>query len=228
MQYHAIVALVEVDPRLLSSSMGTAFEGSRQALPDLFCWTRFGTEAGETIHEILLRKEQERLSNQGVFLWGIGNSVAMAVAELVRKVPIPEVLFSPIKSNPRPVDIAPKTVVEWRIAETPDGDRHPIPPTFHVRGGSGNGSIQPRYALVCASEATLRPTDIGLLPFAALRNLLSGKPIGASQVTAVVRRIGYGDGHGSWYPVALRTSLVPPYFVRLRDPVVVSSGSATD
>jgi hypothetical protein len=45
-------------------------------LPEAFVWTRFGTEAGQTIDRILARKEAERIANGGLFLWGIGNSVA--------------------------------------------------------------------------------------------------------------------------------------------------------
>src|SRR5689334_16901759 len=35
-------------------------------LPLLFCWTRFGTEAGEPIEAILERKEREREATGGV------------------------------------------------------------------------------------------------------------------------------------------------------------------
>src|ERR1700728_56037 len=35
-------------------------------IPDRFCWTRFGTEAGESIEHILNRKEEERLANGGI------------------------------------------------------------------------------------------------------------------------------------------------------------------
>ena len=44
-------------------------------IPNYFCWTKIGTEAGETIESILLRKELERISNNGIFLWGVGNSI---------------------------------------------------------------------------------------------------------------------------------------------------------
>lgn len=46
------------------------------ALPDYFVWTRYGTEGGEAAGSILARKEQERQRAGGLFLWGIGNSVA--------------------------------------------------------------------------------------------------------------------------------------------------------
>ena len=51
-------------------------------LPRFFCWTRFGTEAGQPIEQILERKEQERIVNNGLFLWGIGNSLTPSMIEL--------------------------------------------------------------------------------------------------------------------------------------------------
>lgn len=190
----------------------------------LFCWTRFGTEAGETIEAILGRKERERLENAGVFLWGVGNSVAPAIVELVRQKSEPEVLFSPIKGPPRSVDVAPSHVVEWRVGETIDGRRFTLAPTFHVRGGRDT-TVSPRYALVCASDEPLAFSDQGRLNFGTLRNLISGNPLGASQVTAVVRRLREGGDEGREYVVALRARLVEPFFIRLREPVPLEFGA---
>jgi hypothetical protein len=61
-------------------------------------------------------------------------------------------------------------------------------------------------------------SDLGNLNFLELENLVSGRPLGASQVTAVVRK-AQERPDGNKYVVALRASLVPPYFVRLRDPM---------
>jgi hypothetical protein len=83
------------------------------SLPDIFCWTRFGTEAGEDMPRILQRKEVERLAHHGLFYWGIGNSVGRAIRELANLTRDPEVLFSPIIGRPRPVDVAPGQVVRW-------------------------------------------------------------------------------------------------------------------
>ncbi len=82
-------------------------------LPEVFCWTRFGTEAGQPIDEILDRKEQERAANSGMFFWGIGNSIGPSLRELLRCTPSPEVLFSPTRSTPRREDVAPPAVVAW-------------------------------------------------------------------------------------------------------------------
>lgn len=190
-------------------------------LPRSFCWTRFGTEAGETITAILARKESERLANGGVFYWGVGNSIAPAIAELVRRVEEPEVLFSPIRGRPRRVDIAPGCVVRWTSAEGLSRELFELPPRVEVTSRWDPARpATPHYALVCSSAEPLEIADVGQLSFGALRNLRSGASLGASQVTAVVHRSDAGLG-GSEYPVALRATLVPPYFVRLRGPISV-------
>lgn len=189
------------------------------SLPRSFCWTRFGTEAGETIEAILARKEVERQANGGMFFWGIGNSVAAAVEELVRRVDEPEVLFSPIKSRPRRVDVAPGRVVRWASAEALSGGVFELPSQARVTSRWNPGRpAGARYALVCSSAEPLAVADAGRLSFAALRNLRSGTPLGASQVTAVVERADAAPGGGE-YSVAIRAALVAPYFVRLHRPI---------
>lgn len=191
------------------------------ALPLSFCWTRFGTEAGETIDEILARKEAERQANDGVFFWGIGNSIAPAMEELVRRVDEPQVLFSPIKSRPRRVDVAPENVVRWTSAQGLTGDIFDLPSRTTVTSRwDPSRRAAAHYALVCMSADPLEITNTARLDVTALRNLRSGAPIGASQVTAVVARAS-AHHEGGAYPVAFRATLVAPYFVRLRRPVIL-------
>jgi hypothetical protein len=186
-------------------------------LPNFFCWTRFGTEAGEPIGSILQRKEMERLANAGIFYWGVGNSVAPGIASLLQRVPRPELLFSPIKSRPRPVDVAPQRVVRWREAITIAGDQIMFPETVRITSRESRA----HYALVCSSTHPLEVATLGRLHFSDLRNLGSGQPLGSSQVTAVVRRqCDPGAHRDDAYPIALRAFLVEPYFVRLAAPSV--------
>lgn len=187
-------------------------------LPDVFCWTRFGTEAGQAVERIIQRKESERLANAGIFYWGIGNPIGPALSELIAARPQPEVLFSPILGRPREVDTNPKQVVAWTIGETPAGRLVELPGTIRV---TSHGGRRVHYALVCASDEPLALADLGRLQLQSLRNLRSGNPVGASQVTAVVRDIGR-EGVGQ-YLVAMRVWLVPPYFLRLREPVAIAA-----
>lgn len=188
-------------------------------LPSLFCWTRFGVEAGESIGAILARKDAERAANDGVFYWGIGNSVAPAMLDLTREVQCPEVLFSPIKSRPRAVDVSPPSTVVWTRAEGLDGSVRDLPPSVRVTSRGGRSS---HYALVCCASEPLELADHGSVRFDELVNLQSGRPLGASQVTAVVQRLqrqaSVEPPAGAEYVVALRAQLVAPFFVRLRQP----------
>lgn len=189
-------------------------------LPERFCWTRFGTEAGQSSFEILSRKEWERQSEGGLFLWGIGNAIGPGVKELVRYCPEPEVLFSPIKSPPRPVDVRPRAVVAWTIGETLDAETYTLPK--HSLVTSRYDATSPRkchYALVCFSDQPLSVGENGpTLAFDSLSNLLSGRQIGASQVTAVVERKEPPAG-ARRYLVAFRARLIWPYFIRLWQPI---------
>src|SRR5579883_2254032 len=99
---------------------------SSSPIPDLFCWTRYGMEAGESVDQILSRKELERQGNNGLFLWGIGNAIGPAIRELVKRCQSPEVLFSPIKSRPRPADASSENVVAWTNAEAVDGNPYQL------------------------------------------------------------------------------------------------------
>ncbi len=133
--------------------------------------------------------------------------------------PEPEVLFSPIKNPPRPVDVRPSAVVAWTIGETLDGETYRL--SRHSLVTSRYDPSSPRnchYALVCSSSQPLSAGGIGpTLAFESLCNLLSGRRIGASQVTAVVeRRPSVG---GRQYVVAFRARLIWPYFIRLSTPV---------
>ena len=189
-----------------------------QSLPHAFCWSRFGTEAGESVDQILARKNLEQEQCGGLFYWGIGSSVGPALLALLAAVERPEVLFSPIKSAPRAIDVSPVHVVRWRSGTGLFGESLTLPAAAKVTSRWDPARpTAPRYALVCASGGRLALEDHGEVTFSQLRNLRSGSPVGASQVTAVVRREAENGrpAAGPTYPVALRARLVSPYLVRL-------------
>ena len=188
-------------------------EMHERRLPQAFCWTRFGPEAGEGIEAILARKNLERAANGGVFTWGIGNSVAPGLAALLEEVETAALLFSPIRSRPRAFDLDPPQILRWTSGKTLHGERYRLPESVRVTSGARSFDGRRHYALICRSDTPLSLGDFGSLDFGSLRNLASGRPLGASQVTAVVRRDG--PQSGTTYPVALRASLTPPYFVAL-------------
>lgn len=192
------------------------------ALPRLFCWSKFGAEAGEGIEQILRRKEQERHATNGLFFWGIGSSVAPGLGELLAQAQLPEVLFSPIKSRPRAVDVSPEAVVRWSGGRALDGSWFDVPSSALITGRApASGRPKAHYALVCSSETPVALGDFGQVWASDLRNLVSGSRLGGSQVTAVVTR-GNGPQEGDApYVVGLRAALAPPYFIRLERAVPI-------
>ena len=193
------------------------------ALPECFCWTRFGTEAAQPVTQILARKERERVANGGIFIWGIGNAIRPSIIELVRRQPKPEIVFSPIQSRPKLQDVSPPALAAWGYGENLDGGPYHLP--AHSLVMSRYDPEAPKathYALVCSSRESLLPLrSTEAIAFGQLRNMLTGRPVGASQVTAVVH-CGDGPRDGAVYNVAIRAQLVYPYFVRLRHPLVLS------
>lgn len=191
-------------------------------LPKHFCWTRFGTEAGEKIDSILARKELERLATGGMFLWGIGNSVGPAIRDLIRLEVRPMVLFSPMRSKPKTIDVTPSGLTVWSEALDLDGRDWPIPEGVKVtsRKGSETGRTKrSHYALVCRSSSPLSALDLASLRYEELVNLQSKNKLGASQVTAVVEQLAQGTADCTLYPVAFMAELVFPYFVKLSGPL---------
>lgn len=193
-------------------------------IPRYFCWTRFGTEAAQDVSQIIERKEEERLTGNGVFLWGIGNAVGPSILKLLRVSGCPEVLFSSIKSAPKPIDVNPPAVVAWANGIGLDGEPFTLPEGALVTSRFDPTSPKGvHYALVCHSEAPLALLTNGAsIQFRALRNLVTQRPLGASQVTAVVE---YEDGHprdSKGYVIAMRARLTAPYFIRLHHPIPIN------
>lgn len=194
-----------------------------------FCWTKFGTEAGESIESIRTRKEMERQGNGGVFLWGIGNSIRPSLLGLLEATSRPRVVFSPMLSAPSPADVSPSLVVQWGEAYGIDGSRYVLPRYSNVTSRARTfGSSSPRhFALVCyAEDSIVHDAHDEWVSRDGVRNYLSGGPLGASQVTSVVRTVGGTLSASSRdYMVAFRATLVYPYLVTLRAPRVAGNAN---
>jgi hypothetical protein len=206
-------------------------DSARASLPEAFCWTKFGAEAGELPLAIFQRKELERRRNGGIFLWGIGQSIGPSIPGLLRATSAPEVLFSPMRSSAAGHDLSPSQVALWCDAVGYDGHRFRLPE--HSLVTSRVDPVRPRsghYALVCQSDVPLAELDgtQHQLVLEALRNLRSGTPLGASQVTAIVRRMPGTTPGGVEYPVSARARLVYPYLVRLTRAIPVPQKCRAD
>lgn len=202
-------------------------KASARDLPPVFCWTKMGAEAGQGLNAILRRKELERLCGNGVFAWGIGNSVGPAIRH-ARSFGLDalEVFFTPMKSAPKSMDVAPSTLVLWNSYEDEWGQAAPLPAHILVtsRGNTSerDGLKQLHYALICRSARSLQaPALHQTVDPSAVCNLVSQNRTGASQVTAVVRTRTSREP-GRPYPVQFRATLAEPGFVRLLQPTHVS------
>lgn len=183
-----------------------------------------GTEAGQALEDIVRRKELERQSGAGVFAWGIGNSIGPAIkhAKSAERIAILETLFTPMKAAPKIIDVSPRSVLLWLGYQAGNGDVERLPDHMLVtsRGHSGTGEDKRgHYALICRSHRSLleQAGEEAIDPNAA-RNLVSANPIGASQVTSVVR-YRRSEQRQATYPVMFRATLIDAAFVRLAMPV---------
>jgi hypothetical protein len=197
-------------------------------LPTAFCWTKYGTEAGEDPGDIIERKELERDENGGLFLWGVGNSILPSLVPLLEICPEPQVFFTPMLSRPRAIDAVPPSVVLWRRAIGFDQKPYDLPRASIVTSRVPRTNRSCHFALVCKSDLPLNQSvPAGGFSHGDVRNLRSGALVGASQVTSVVNYVGGGAGSRQ-YDVMFRATLVAPYFLRLSEPVRVSRGAAVE
>ncbi|ANB77399.1 hypothetical protein AYM40_20950 [Paraburkholderia phytofirmans OLGA172] len=194
-------------------------------LPPAFCWTKMGTESGETLATIILRKEWERRLGGGRFLWGIGQSLGDNPETAANLVGSLMAIFSPMPSKPKAIDVEPGEVVLWNGWLDNNGQVRSLPAhtfvTSRARLPSGKRK-QSHYALVCSSlDELATDSELEVHPY-RLTNVGTGKGLGASQVTAVVACAPAGEpASGKSYPVAFAAELEAPYFVRLAQPTLL-------
>lgn len=177
-------------------------------------------EAGQGLEAIIARKEVERQAGDGLFLWGVGSAPSRAIrplAQLARRIPV---VFSVMRSKPKPIDAAPSRTVVWRRYVDKDGAVRPLPAHCIVtsRGDSAKGPKRAHYALMCRSEASLiLRSGIDFDP-ASYRNAgAAGAPVGASQVTALLQPAAPSGGKPG-YEANMTAELTGSYWVRLADP----------
>jgi hypothetical protein len=185
-------------------------------IQNAFVWTKIQADAGQSIDRILNRKELERQSG-GTFWWGIGECKAEQIGRLLAREPSPAVLFSLMLSRPQRRDSHPDGVLLWEAYQTTEGEI-PLPPHAIVISRAHDSKGRPKqvyYALVCENRMGILHSGHGMLDTRTLRNFGDGgKPVGSSQVTAVVERTSPHD-KGRSYPVTASATLTAPYAVQL-------------
>lgn len=191
------------------------------AVEEYVCWSRMQAEAGQGLEAIIERKELERRAGAGSFLWGVGNAPAVVASVLSRaNIPV-RAVFSVMKSRPKLVDVAPSRTVAWRRYVDAHGVDRPLPPHALVtsRGDSAGGAKRIHYALMCRSDVPLELRRGESFDPSAFRNAGgTGAPVGASQVTALLKRVEE-DHDAVDYEANLTAWLADSYWVRLTDPI---------
>lgn len=193
-----------------------------QVPPTRFLWTKMQAEAGQSLRDILHRKELESLSGDGVFVWGVGSSIGAKI-KYIRAGIVTDVLFSPMLSSPKKIDRYPSSITVWGSYVDHDGSIRPLPANSLVtsRGETALGRKSRHYAIVARSRSPLLARASASINLACYRNIDSKKGrVGNSQVTAVLERSGNctEGGPQTMYEIAFSAELIYPYFVRLADP----------
>lgn len=203
-------------------------------LPPTFCWSRIGSETGQDLPTIVLRKEWERRLGGGRFLWGINQSLGSSAQIAALRTGSLLALFSPAASRSRVADVRREDAFVWNAWVDASGQVRPLPQHVLVtsRARLPSGKLRDHhYALVCAS-----PTDLTLgsslrVQPERLRSVSTAKAPCASQGTVVVDRIDHAgqtprasaEFGAKGYPVAFGVELEAPYFVKLVQPTRVKA-----
>ena len=117
-------------------------------LPECFCWSKIGAEAGETVDAIVARKEAARARDGGMFLWGIGQTITNSIRALLERTGDPDVIFTDMVGPAKVKDSAPASRVLWRMGRSALVRPSKIP---HSRMTCGVRAVSP----CCSSR--LRP-----------------------------------------------------------------------
>lgn len=198
-----------------------------QAVPRMFCWTKMGSEAGQSLEAILRRKELERECGHGLFAWGIGSSVAPALNYVRQSLcrTSMDAFFTPMKSRPKAMDVTPSGMVMWRAFCGDDGSVSELP--WHIlvtsrRHAASGQEKRYHFALMCKRDRPLLQHQGHIrIDAARVRNLLSNEKVGSSQVTAIVKYVSGPTDSARAYPVLFRAELASQPFIRLVDPVPI-------
>lgn len=208
--------------RSLTRAVGPESGSAIAALSHVLCWTRMQAESGQGIEDIILRKELERQAGDGFFCWGIGNAPPRSLGTFAREGNPIDVVFSMMKSRPKAIDVTPKGIVVWRSYYDLDGVEQRLPPNVLVTSGSKT-SGRSHYALMCHADDGLELTDMGAFdPSAYLNVSEAARPVGASQVTALLRRVSSEVACGG-YRINLKASLAKSFWVKLGNPLELAS-----
>jgi hypothetical protein len=94
------------------STVGVSASAPQQ---EYVCWSKMQAEASQALPAIIRHKELERRAGGSQFCWGVGNAPSVAISSFSRLHEPIEVIFSIMKSRPKPADVTPSRTVVSRI-----------------------------------------------------------------------------------------------------------------
>ena len=94
---------------------------------EIVCWSRMQAEAGQSLEDIVVRREIECRNGNGFFCWGVGNAPGQTAAKIAASGTKPGAVFSLMKSRPKEVDVRPAAVIAWRGYLRANGIEKPLP-----------------------------------------------------------------------------------------------------
>jgi hypothetical protein len=186
------------------------------------------TVLNSVAHRYIRRKEWERKLGCGHFFWGIGQSLGEKARVVTPDKTSMQVIFSPMLSKPKSLDIAPDEVVLWNAWVDANGQTRQLPAhsfiTSRAHLPSGRKK-EAHYALVCFSNQKLnsQSNNMCIVP-KQLRNVITNKPLGGSQVTAVVQSVSAKEeilSNTKSYSVSFTAELQAPYCIQLAQPMLL-------
>jgi hypothetical protein len=184
----------------------------------VFVWTKMQTESGMALPEILAIKEIERLAGNGIFWWGVGNSLGARVwQQAERSGGTLPALFSIMLSRPKKQDAQPSALLLWTEYEDVLGHCRDLPE--HVLEFSRDHGRKRHFALICHSHVPLAVTSHGAFNPDRYKTIANDKRPGSSQTTVLLRGDPYQDHPDGKYHFGFRATLVKPWAVTLRSPV---------
>jgi hypothetical protein len=186
-----------------------------------FVWSKIQAEGGQPLKRIILLKESERAAGNGVFWWGVGNALGLAVDQYADKAggTLP-ILFSKMKGAPRKGDTDPEFVSLWTEWEDRSGQIHAIPP--HVLEWSRwAADKKTHYALVCYSSIPLAISDHGTFDPSQCHTPGGKHPAGSMVTTLLEDDLDANHSQGAYHR-DFCASLVRPWQVKLVRPRKIS------
>lgn len=194
-------------------------------IPNIFCWSKMGTESGEDLDTILRRKEVERQANSGIFTWGVGTALGESMTALISLADEPVVVFTTMKSKPKSIDKHPDNLLLWLSYYDRNGIEHKLPRYSLLTSRGHTETDRPKrshHALICSASHSLSQCMGETLNAAELRNLKTGKPVGFSQVTSIVKRTSSYIDEDRHYEIGFQANLHGEGQVRLAKAIAIS------